>query len=293
MSGVGAVEGVRGPNVPQQQQGLARAEPRPLLEPPAELGDPNTAMLVLHKIMLSMRANSTESGKARIERNEQLVKHAIEETHKAREEQWEAEEDQGGFWSDLAGVFGEIGKWVGAVASTALAICSCGAATPIAVLAVSGAVLSCASAIDSTFGISKELLGESASMWLNLGMSIGAAVCSGGAGVASMFGKGVQTAATATSGALRFSAGALTTAAGAANVTSSVARGVVAGYRHDAETAAADVAAGENRQKRIERQISAILDVIQKLVESRDRGVAKVGEMMSRQNDANVSLLRA
>jgi hypothetical protein len=112
------------------------------------------------------------------------------------------ERKDGGFWADLGGTLGKVASAAAVVGSVALAVASCGAATPIAVLAITGASLSVLGTAQNEFGllqkigVSNELSGN-----IGMGLMIGGGVCSAGAGVLSICGVGTSAAGTAAQGA--------------------------------------------------------------------------------------------
>jgi hypothetical protein len=88
------------------------------------------------------------------------------------------------FWDDLGGICGEIAKVAGVVASVAAAVATCGAATPLAAVAIAGAVLSSAGFVDGEFHVLEQLgVHDKTAGFIDMGLSLGGAVCSAGAGI--------------------------------------------------------------------------------------------------------------
>jgi hypothetical protein len=92
---------------------------------------------------------------------------------------------QRGFWDTLGNICGEVAKVAAVVASVAAAVATLGAATPIAAVAIAGAVLSTASFADSELHVLRALgVDDKTTGWVDLGMSLGGAALSVGAGIA-------------------------------------------------------------------------------------------------------------
>lgn len=194
------------------------------------------------------------------------------------------------FMEDLEKGALEVGKWAAVAGSVALAVCSCGAAAPIAALAIVGAVASCAAAADSTFGIMEKLgVDKDTAMWIDVGLSIGGAVCSGGAGI----GMALGNSASAVNTAVRTGAIIADGAAGASTVVGAAAKMRVAKFDEQAKLAAADVQEAQQTQQRIERRIQALLDTMKDALESHGRGLKRVGEAMTDFNATRVAIVRA
>jgi hypothetical protein len=88
------------------------------------------------------------------------------------------------FWSDLGSILSDVAKVAGVVASLAAVVCTAGAATPIAALAIGGAILSTASLADGEFHVLAKLgLDSNTAGWIDVGLSLGGGVASGGAGL--------------------------------------------------------------------------------------------------------------
>jgi hypothetical protein len=92
---------------------------------------------------------------------------------------------QKSFWDDLGSVCGEIAKVAGVVASVAAAVATCGAAAPLAAVAIAGAVLSTAAFADGELHVLRSLgVDDKTAGFIDMGMSLGGALCSAGAGLA-------------------------------------------------------------------------------------------------------------
>lgn len=291
---VASVAGPSGPSIAGSVTTPVAAEVDDLLVSPMTVSNPASCLLALQRILGALRESNVASGKVRIAAQDAMSKVELEKASAERIEQIEKEENRT-FWDDIGDIFSEIGKWVGAVASSVLAVMSCGAGAPLAGLAVAGAVLSCTSAIDSTAGISKAIFGEEAGGWLNLGMSLGGAICSGGAGVGQLFAKAPEAAkatASAAEATVRTVAGVATVGAGVSTGVGAVVGGVAAGYKRDADLAAANEQEAMNREKRIQRLIDGLTETIKDVISSHERRLERVGAMMTDYNNNNVALVR-
>lgn len=195
------------------------------------------------------------------------------------------------FWADLESGALEVGKWVGVAASCVLAVASLGSAAPIAALAIAGAVLSTAAAADSTFGVLEKLgVDAETAGWVNLGMSLTGALCSGGAGIGQAFSK---TAAQGTEVAVRSAGSAGTVVSATATATGGVARANVAAFERDAKMADADAVAAEAKQRRSDRRIEAMLIAVKETLESAGRGLSRVNDAASDYHATQVAIMRA
>lgn len=195
------------------------------------------------------------------------------------------------FWADLESGALEIGKWAGVAASCVLAVVSCGSAAPIAALAIAGAVLSCAAAADSTFGIMEKLgVDAETAGWLNTGMSLAGALCSGGAGIGQAFS---TTAAKTAQVAVRTAGSATSLASAGATATGAVARANVAAFERDAKMADANAVAAEARQQRTDRRIQGLVAAIKETLASTGRGLTRVNDALTDYHATRVAIARA
>jgi hypothetical protein len=113
------------------------------------------------------------------------------ERHRALEQEQQAiqkavqADSQHSFWDTLGNIFGEVAKVAAVVASVAAAAATLGAATPIAAVAIGGAVLSSVSFADGELHVLRSLgVDDRTAGWIDMGMSIGGAALSVGAGIA-------------------------------------------------------------------------------------------------------------
>jgi hypothetical protein len=203
---------------------------------------------------------------------------ALEQEQKAIEQAVEASKHHG-FWDDLGSVCGEVAKVAGVVASIAVAVGTCGAATPIAAVAIAGAVLSTAGFVDSEFHILQKF-GVSADVagWVDLGMSLGGAVASLGAGIAA----GGATASSTTSTIAK--AGAVV--GGAAMIGKGASEIEAAQEQAKEDRAAADEIAAQAQSDHIGRLIKQLIDETKDSDEKSQRIMNTIAQTKTIQCDA-------
>jgi hypothetical protein len=109
---------------------------------------------------------------------------ALQDEQKAITQQDEAMRDKS-CWDNLGNLCGEVAKVAGVVASIATAVGTCGAATPLAALAIGGAVLSTAGFVDGETHVLQSLgIDERTADGIDMGLSLGGLAGSVGAGIA-------------------------------------------------------------------------------------------------------------
>lgn len=196
------------------------------------------------------------------------------------------------FWADLQSGALEVGKWVGVAASCALAVASAGAATPLCALAIAGAVLSCAAAASSTFHLPEKLGADAETAgWVNLGLSLGSAACSGLSGVAQAAGSTM--AASATEAAVKYGSTVGSMVSAGASGTAAVARVNVAAFERDAKMADAEAVEATARQQSHERRVQALLTTLKETIDSTGRGLARVNQAATDYQATRVAMMRA
>ncbi|HEY1955206.1 MAG TPA: hypothetical protein VGH28_06325 [Polyangiaceae bacterium] len=142
--------------------------------PPSVGGD---AMSMLYELLSKQRNNDMESGKAGIDHNRELQK-AQQLKEQADFKKQEDAKASAAAW----GIFGKIASAIAIAVSAVAAVCSCGAASA---LCVGACVLSAAAFADGETQCLSKLTGDpDASKWFDMGCGIGAALCTGGAGIA-------------------------------------------------------------------------------------------------------------
>jgi hypothetical protein len=172
-----------------------------------------------------------------------------------------------GFWDSLGSVLGEVAKVAAVVVSIAAAVVTCGAGAPLAALAIAGVVLSTAAFVDGECHVLKALgVDDKTTGYIDLGMSIAGALCSGGAAVASSAQAAASTAAAANTATSSTVATVKTTAAVVAGVTA-VGSGVAtieSGQSQAAiDRADADQIVAEALSDHYLRSIQAVIDEVQ------------------------------
>jgi hypothetical protein len=193
---------------------------------------------------------------------------ALQQEQQAIQQAIEASK-QRSFWDDLGSICGEVAKVAAVVASVAAAVATLGAATPIAAVAVAGAVLSSASFADSELHVLRALgVEDSIAGWVDMGMSIGGAVLSVGAGmaaggkIASSTLSTIRTAGAVTAGAAQVGKGACAIEAGEATSRSDQAAAdqVVAQAQSDHAARRMQVAIADTQ--RSDQQSERIMEAI-------------------------------
>ncbi len=162
-------------------------------------------------------------------------------------------EQQHGFWDGLGDVFGEIAKVAAVVASVAAAVATAGAAAPLAAIAIGGAVLSSAALVDGELHVLQKLGVDAKTAGIvDIGMSIGGAVSSVGAGIAA----GARSASAATTALERGGA----VVAGLGQVGKGVSTIEAGGAQARDDQAVADQIASRGRSEHLQRMILLLLD---------------------------------
>lgn len=166
------------------------APPPASREAPSLLADPIPGALggtdplsILYLFESRDQQIGVDEGTKKIEALQTQRHKALQQEQQAIQQAVEASKDHS-FWDTLGGICGEIAKVAAVVASVAAAVATLGAATPVAAVAVAGAVLSTASFADSELHVLRALgVDESTAGWVDMGMSLGGAAASFGAGM--------------------------------------------------------------------------------------------------------------
>jgi hypothetical protein len=234
-------------------QSSPNGEPPPLLTDPAAgalagadplsmlyLLESNDQQLGVDEGTKRIAALQTERHQA-LAQEQQAIQHAID-AQKSRS-----------FWDDLGSICGEVAKVAAVVASVAAAVATLGAATPIAAVAIAGAVLSSASFVDGECHVLRALgVDENTAGWIDSGMAIGGAVLSVGAGLAAGGRVASSTLATVNR------ASAVVTGVGEIGRGASTIEGGEALARSD--EAAADQIAAQARSDHAQRLMQNVID---------------------------------
>jgi hypothetical protein len=224
-------------------------------DPGPAIGSPDDALSLLYLFEdrdqdLGVEQGTSQVASLQTQRNQEFQK----------ELQAIAQEDEAAkhhsFWDDLGSFFSDVAKVAGVVASIAAAVCSLGAATPIAVVAIAGAVLSSASLADGEFHILQKLgVDPKLAGGIDLGMSFAGAACSMGAGMAAT-GQGVSEAAGIVGRVGSVVSGAATVVQGASAIEAGEAQA-------DAEQAEADQVVAEAQSDHDLRFMQIVIDELQ------------------------------
>jgi hypothetical protein len=160
------------------------AETTPLLPEPspgALAGADPLSMLYLFES--SDRQLGVDEGAKKIAALQTERHQALDQEQQAIQQAINASKQQS-FWDTLGSICGEVAKVAAVVASVAAAVATLGAATPVAAVAIAGAVLSSASFAESEFHVLHALgVDDKTVGWVDLGMSLGGAALSVGAGI--------------------------------------------------------------------------------------------------------------
>jgi hypothetical protein len=146
-------------------------EPQPL---DSVGGDP---MSMIYALISKQRSNDMKRGEANVSHNRELAKAQLLKEQADFKKQ-EDDKANAAAW----GIFGKIASCVAIAVSAVAAVCSCGAASA---LCVGACALSALAFADGETQCLSKLTGDpNASKWFDMGCGIGAALCTGGAGIA-------------------------------------------------------------------------------------------------------------
>lgn len=148
-------------------------EPQPL---DTSGGDP---MAALYALLSKQRNNDMESGKANVEHNRELQKAQLLKEEADFKKQEDAQQSAAAW-----GIFGKIASVIAIAISAVASVCSCGAAS--ALCAAACVLSTMAFAEGETHVLAKVTNNPDVEKAFQFGCGIGAALCSGGAGIASL-----------------------------------------------------------------------------------------------------------
>jgi hypothetical protein len=190
------------------------------------------------------------------------------------------------FWDSLGSICGEVAKVAAVVASIAAAVVTWGAATPIAALAIAGAVLSTASFADGELHVMQSLgVNTETAGWIDTGMALGGAVLSFGAGMAS----GAKVASSTE--AIFAKASSVVAAAGVIGKSAST---IMAGQAQaQSDLAAADAVVAQARSNHAQRIIQTIIDETQNSDEQSRRIMGTISNTKTIQNETTLAAATA
>jgi hypothetical protein len=160
--------------------GSAPSSSPPVMPEPQSMdsigGDP---MAALYALLSKQRDNDMASGKANVDHNRELEKAQQADQAKALKEQEEAQENAAKW-----GIFAKIASVVAIAVSAVASVCSCGAASA---LCAAACVLSAMAFAEGQTQVLTKLTGNpDVDKAFQIGCGIGAALCSGGAGIANL-----------------------------------------------------------------------------------------------------------
>lgn len=236
-----------------------------LLPPPEDMsGDPLMALLLLQRHTQKL---DTDAGIKDVLNNQRLRKEAWKEYKSAMRKAQQAKK-KGGFWRKAAKLCNKLGKYGAVVAAVAIAVGTGGVGAP-ASLAIVGAVMSSASLVQSeTQFLQKMGMSDSLASKVEVGLSVGGAVCSGGAAALG----GLSSVNQASEAVEVVQKGAAVTS-GAASLTGGVA--TIQAGRHEGEEREhrADALTQRLEEQRLQRLFSQTLELLQGDQDSDKRAV--------------------
>ena len=164
------------------------------------------------------------------------------------------------FWDDVGNALGDIGKVCAVVGSVALSVASCGAGTAVAALAITACVLSTAGMAESQFHVLEDVgVDPTTASWIGIGLSVGGAAASLGAGCVA---SGVQVgddAVTTTTTVAKTTAKAASLITGAADIGRGVTTVVSANDQADELDDEANAKADQFRSDLLQKGIDALI----------------------------------
>jgi hypothetical protein len=226
---------------------------------PGALG-PNAGLSMLYYLESKDGQDGIQSGEKKVQGLDTERKQALDKELKAIQQQ-DAAAKQHDFWSDLGNVCGEVAKVASVVASVAAAVGTCGAASPLAAIAIGGAVLSTAGFLDGETHVLQKLGVDAGTADLvDMGLSLAGAAASVGAGIAAG-GKIASSTAEVVGRTAAVTAGVASVGKGASEIEASQA--LAAEDRADADQLDAD-AQSDTLQRAVQRVIDEVSDADQK-----------------------------
>jgi hypothetical protein len=273
--------GATDPPPPTTAAGTAELLPIP------NSGDAQTdAMSWLYLFISKQKSLDVSSGKSTIENTQRMRDEAYKQEMEAIKQAVEAAEHSS-FWDSIASVALDIGKVAAVVGSIAVAVGTCGAGV-VGVIAVAGAVLSSASFVEGEAHVLEKLgVDEGVASWIDVGLSLAGAACSGGAGLAGGAGAVASEASTLQKVATT-SGEVATVAAGTATVAGGAAKIVSGQYAGDQQDALADAIEAQMSMDRLQRFLLSMMADLKASQEADDstlgalRGALKTkGETLS------------
>jgi hypothetical protein len=220
---------------------------------PGALGT-NDGLSMLYYLESKDGQDGIQSGTKKVQGLDAERKQALDKELKAIQQQ-DAAARQHSFWGDLGNVCGEVAKVASVVASVAAAVGTCGAATPLAAVAIGGAVLSTAGFLDGETHVLQKLGVEAGTAGLvDMGLSLAGAGASVGAGLVAG-GKSASSAAEVVGRTAAVTAGVASVGKGASEIEAS--RALAAEDR-----ATADQLDAQSQSDTLQRAVQRVLDEV-------------------------------
>lgn len=255
-----------------------------LLPSPGETAELD-AMSLLYLYMAEGRDTSAASSRDAISKATEERHEKWQEIKAAIQKALDAAKD-GGFWSDLGDVFGKVAKIATLVAAAAATIASMGAAAPVLALAIAALVLSAGAMAQGEFHFLQKLgVSDKAAFWIELGMVVGAAACTGGAAL--MPGGGANAAW------VQLAKQLATVIGGGSSIIAGGSAMAASAYQHDTDEANADAAKGRVTMDQLARQIIELLDDYEQSEKSSNRALGSLRSAVSIHGDTLVVAARA
>jgi hypothetical protein len=231
------------------------ALPPPGIVGPADYQD--ASLLLLRADVMSSSANKL-LGQAEAEHNRQAVKTYRKKEADAVAAQEKAERESHGFWAKLKKFAGTVAKVAAVVVAVAGSVFTGGSSLLAAAAIVAAGLSASAMVVKEThmFGKLSDKIG--------LGLEIASAVIGVAACGAGVLAGGAEAATEAPTWAKLTVSGAEATGA-AATATSAAAGGVVAGYQHDADEAAADGEDARGRAQMKQSEEQSVIDWLKRV----------------------------
>lgn len=255
MSGVTAVapgSQVTGHRATAPVRGAADPSLLPAPGPGALAG--SDAMSMLYYFESKDGQDGVKTGEKRIQGLDVERKQALDKELQAIQKQDDAASHHD-FWSDLGNVCGEVAKVASVVASIAAAVGTCGAATPLAALAIGGAILSTAAFTDGELHVLQKLgVDEKTAGLVDMGMSL--------AGAATSVGAGLAAGGTAASNATEMVGRTAAVAAGVATVGKGASEIEAGEALADEDRALAAQVAAQSQTGTLQRSVQHVIDEV-------------------------------
>jgi hypothetical protein len=244
-----------------------------LLVPPS--GDAESdALLILLMVQGQDRDEALASGRADVQQLKTRIQQALAQMKAALKKAAEAKK-KSGFWGKLGGSLGGVGRWAAVGVAVVVAVGTLGAATPVAALAIAGAVMSMAAACQGQWHVlEKTGLDPTQAGMLGVGLSVAGAACTLGA---SGFGCG---------GVADLATDAGEVAAGSAAVGEGVTNLEQAFADRDAGYAQADAQQARADQAHAQQLIQWVLENMEDTEDQHERQIDRGAQTMNMQQQS-------